>query len=295
MADKTAKTHEVAFMGTGIMGSAMAVHVANAGHNVRAWNRSAEKARAIEQERLVAFDEPGKAANGASHVILMLSDGPTCDHVLDGMGVYDELKDGATVIVMSSTDVKSAKGQFAECKKRNLGFIDAPVSGGQKGAVDAALKIMAGGKESVFEESRELLGCMGTPVLVGPAGSGQLAKLVNQNIVALTIMSVAESLLLAEKGGLDLGKVREALLGGFADSTVLRQHALRMISRDYKPGGPAKHQLKDLKGVHKSAMELGVDMPLLQHAMERYTRLIEKGGADMDHSAIIELMRGNIK
>ena len=286
---------DVAFLGTGIMGGHMVRHIASAGNNVRAWNRTKAKAKAIEGDRLRVSDSPAAAAAGASHVVLMLSDGPACDLVLSEMGVYDAVSETATVIVMSSTDVASARGQALECARRGIGYIDAPVSGGEKGARDATLRIMAGGEPRDFEQAVNLLECMGTPLLVGPPGCGQLAKLVNQNIVALTILTVAESLHLAEQGGLDLSKVREALLGGFADSTILRQHALRMISGDYEPGGPAKHHLKDLRGVLKSAEELGVDMPMLRHAEKSFAKFIELGGGDMDHSGIIEVMRGNMK
>lgn len=286
---------EVAFLGTGIMGSRMAAHIAAAGHSVRAWNRTAEKARAIERGGLAAVPAPAEAAQGASFAVLMLSDGPACDSVLDGMGVYGALESGSTVVVMSSTDVASARRQAAACAERNLGFLDAPVSGGEKGAAEATLRIMAGGDEGCFEAARPLLECMGVPVLLGPAGCGQLGKLVNQNIVALTIMAVAESLVLAERGGLDLERLREALLGGFADSTVMRQHALRMIERNFRPGGPAKHQLKDLRGVMESAAELGVGMPMLELAEKAFAEFVDKGGADMDHSGIVELMRGNMK
>lgn len=286
---------KVAFIGTGIMGSHMAKNIAKAGHGVRVWNRTREKADAIASGRIAVSASAAEAAKGASHVVLMLSDGKACDHVLSDMGVYDAAQKGAMVVVMSSTDVNSARNQAKECAQRDIAFLDAPVSGGEKGAREATLKIMAGGEPKHFEQAQELFECMGQPVLVGPAGSGQLAKLVNQNIVALTILSVAESFVLAEKAGLDLAKVREALSGGFADSTVLRQHALRMINDDFKPGGPAKHQLKDLRNALKSAEELQVDMPMLRHAEAIFAKFVEKGGGEMDHSGIIELLRGRME
>ena len=153
---------------------------------------------------------------------------------------------------------------------------------------------MAGGAQDVFERARPLLEVMGRPTHVGPAGTGQLSKLVNQMIVASTIVTVAEAVLLAERGGADPAKVREALLGGFADSTILRQHALRMIERDFQPGGPAKYQVKDTTTAVEFGRTIGLELPVLQVVDRLFGDMVEHGDGDLDHSAIIcEIGRRN--
>ena len=176
----------------------------------------------------------------------MLSSGPVCDEVMLGPGgTLAAMRKGSTLIVMSSIPVETAQAQARAAAAQSVAYLDAPVSGGEKGAAEGTLAIMVGGEEAAFERVRPVLEVMGRPTRVGPAGTGELAKLVNQLIVASTIAVVAEAVLLAERGGADPAKVREALLGGFAHSTILEQHALRMIARDFKPGGPAKYQVKD--------------------------------------------------
>jgi 3-hydroxyisobutyrate dehydrogenase-like beta-hydroxyacid dehydrogenase len=161
------------------------------------------------------------------------------------------------------------------------------VSGGEAGAEAGRLAIMAGGDVATFERWRALLESMGRPTRVGPVGSGQLAKLVNQMMVASTIAAVAEALLFAERGGADPAQVREALLGGFADSTVLRQHGLRMVQGQFKPGGPAKYQVKDTGTALALASSLGLKLPVLGLVDRLYADMVSHGDGDLDHSAII--------
>lgn len=201
----------VAFIGTGIMGQPMARNLLHAGFPVRAWNRSSARAQALAAQGAEAFQAPAHAANGAQVLICMLSDGPTCDEVLFGEnGAALALAPGALVIVMSSIPVDTAAAQARLCAERGLRYLDAPVSGGERGAREASLAIMVGGETVAFEQGREVLAAMGRPVHVGPAGTGELSKLVNQLIVASTIATVAEGLLLAERGGADPSKVHEA-------------------------------------------------------------------------------------
>jgi 2-hydroxy-3-oxopropionate reductase len=175
-----------------------------------------------------------------------------------------------------------------------LGFLDAPVSGGPGGAEQGTLAIMAGGAQADFDRVRPLLGHLGRPVLVGPAGSGQLAKLCNQTIVALTIGAVAEALLLARAGGADPAKVREAMTGGYAGSLILEVHGQRMIDRAFAPGGPSRLQLKDLHNILDAAASAGLQLPLAAHVTAMYESLVAGGGAELDHSALLlELERLN--
>lgn len=283
----------IGFVGTGIMGYHMARHLAEKGHRVAVWNRSPDKAERLARFGAQVVANAIDVARDADFVICMLSSGPVCDAVLLGQdGVLAAMKPGATLIVMSSIPVETARRQAEEAKARGVGYIDAPVSGGEKGADAASLAIMAGGDPEVIERARPILEAMGRPVRIGPNGTGQLAKLVNQMMVASTIAAVAEALMLAERGGADPGKVREALLGGFADSTILRMHGQRMIEGNFVPGGPAKYQVKDTTTALALGRSMGLDMPILQLVDRLFSDMVEHGDGDLDHSAIIlELKR----
>jgi 3-hydroxyisobutyrate dehydrogenase-like beta-hydroxyacid dehydrogenase len=278
----------VGFVGTGIMGAHMARRLAGAGHRVQAWNRTTDKAQQLTRFGVAVTTAAKDAARAADVVICMLSSGPVCDDVLLGPGaVLATMRPGSTLIVMSSIPVEAARHQSAAAMARGVDYLDAPVSGGEAGAEAGTLAIMAGGDEAVFERSRALFEAMGRPVRVGPAGSGQLAKLVNQMMVASTIAAVAEALLFAERGGADPAQVREALLGGFADSTVLRQHGRRMIERNFVPGGPAKYQVKDTSTALALSRSIGLELPLLGLVDRLFSDMVAHGDGDLDHSAVI--------
>ena len=282
----------VAFIGTGIMGKPMARNLLQAGYPVQAWNRSAAKASELAANGAEIFDTPALAANGAQVLICMLSDGPTCDHVLFGEGgAALALAPGALVIVMSSIPVDSAVEQARQCVARGLHYLDAPVSGGERGAREGNLAIMVGGEVAAFEQGREVLAAMGRPVHVGPAGTGELSKLVNQLIVASTIATVAEGLLLAERGGADPAKVHEALLGGFVDSPIWRQHGQRMLNNDFTPGGPAKWQLKDTRTALAQAQKLGLSLPVGNLVDGLFQAMVEAGDGELDHAGLIRQLR----
>ena len=285
----------IGFIGTGIMGGHMARRLSEAGFRLRAWNRTAEKAEALAAHGIEIAASASAAAAGAEVVICMLSSGPVCDAVLGGRdGVIAAMLTGATLVVMSSIPVETARAQADACARRGLGYLDAPVSGGERGARDGTLAIMAGGEAGAVEELAPLFAPLGRTTHVGPAGSGQLAKLANQLIVASNICAVAEALLLAERGGADPARVREALLGGFADSTVLRQHGERMVRGDFTPGGPAKYQVKDTSTALRLARTLGLSLPIADAVDRLFQNLVDHGGADMDHSAVlVELRRTN--
>ncbi len=285
----------VGFVGTGIMGTPMAARLTAAGFDVTAWNRTAAKAEPLRGRGVRLAARPADVAEGADAVVCMLSSGPVCDEVLGGLGgVIDTMAHGAALVVMSSIPVATARDQAALAARRGLLYVDAPVSGGEKGAIEGTLAIMAGGEAAVIELLRPLFIPLGRLTHVGPAGTGSLAKLANQAIVATTITAVAEALLLAERGGADPAQVREALLGGFADSAILRQHGRRMVEGDFVPGGPAKYQVKDTSAALACASELGLTLPVLRHVDALFRSLVEHGGADLDHSAmLLELRRIN--
>ncbi len=282
----------VGFIGTGIMGFHMARRLAQAGHTVQAWNRTPDKAERLAPFGVQVCACAADAACNADVVICMLSAGPVCDEVLLGHGeVLASMRRGSALIVMSSIPVETARRQHEAASARNVAYLDAPVSGGEAGAEAGRLAIMAGGEAAPFETWRGLLEVMGRPTHVGPVGSGQLAKLANQMMVASTIAAVAEALLFAECGGADPAQVREALLGGFADSTVLRQHGLRMVQQQFKPGGPAKYQVKDTSTALTLAKTLGLELPVLRVVDRLYADMVSHGDGELDHSGIIREIR----
>ena len=282
----------VGFIGTGIMGQPMARNLLQAGYPVRAWNRSPAKAQELAAHGAEVLPTPALAAKGAQVLVCMLSDGPTCDEVLFGEGgAARVLAPGALVIVMSSIAVDSAVEQARQCAALGLHYLDAPVSGGERGAREASLAIMVGGEVAAFEQGRQVLAAMGRPVHVGPAGTGELSKLVNQLIVASTIATVAEGLLLAERGGADPAKVHEALLGGFVDSPIWRQHGQRMLDNDFTPGGPAKWQLKDTRTALAQAQKLGLSLPVGSLVDGLFQAMIEAGDGELDHAGLIRQLR----
>jgi len=287
------KTLNVGFIGIGIMGYHMARRIAEQGHRVRAWNRTQDKAQRLAAFGIEVEANAADCARNADVMICMLSSGPVCDEVLLGeRGVLAAMKSGSTLIVMSSIPVETARHQAEAARALGVDYLDAPVSGGEKGAEAAKLAIMVGGEVEVFERSRPLFETMGRPVRVGPTGSGQLSKLANQMMVASTITAVAEALLFAERGGADPAKLREALLGGFADSTILRLHGQRMIEGNFVPGGPAKYQPKDTSTALALARSIGLELPMLDLVDRLYRDMVEHGDGDLDHSAIIlELKR----
>ena len=288
-------TGRIAFIGTGIMGAPMAANLAESGFEVVAWNRTAAKAAALESRGVRMADSVVEAVRHAEVVVCMLSSGPVCDDILLGpQGVFAAIRESGLVIVMSSIPVGTARAQAEAARRLGLRYVDAPVSGGESGAREATLAIMAGGEADDYAAALPVFGALGRPTHVGPAGSGQLAKLVNQLMVASTIVAVSEGLLLAERGGADPAKVREALLGGFANSTVLRIHGRRMVERDFLPGGPAKYQFKDTSTARAFASSVQLDLPMLRIADDMFADLVAHGDGDLDHSAaILELHRRN--
>lgn len=290
---KTVST--IAVIGTGIMGGPMAGRLAEAGFSVTAWNRSSRKAVALRERGVVVADNAAAAVANVDVVICMLSSGPVCEEVLlTENGVIAAMKQGSTLVIMSSIPVETAVKLTNAASDCGIECLDAPVSGGEKGAVEGTLAIMAGGDASVVDRLARVFACLGQVTHVGPSGCGALTKLANQLIVAGTICAVAEALTLAEQGGADPAKVREALLGGFADSTVFRQHGLRMVEGNFKPGGPAKYQLKDTSAALGFARRRQLRLPVSEEVDRLFQAMVEHGDGDLDHSAVIlELQRMN--
>ncbi len=286
---------KITFLGTGLMGYPMTLNLLSAGHEVTVWNRTADKAAPLTTKGATLAERPADAVRGADIIISMLSNGPATRGLQADAGLRDALREGALWIEMSSIKPEEARSQAEDLKSLGVDHLDAPVSGGTKGAEDGTLAIMVGGEAETFERAQPVLSAMGRPVLVGSSGAGQLAKLANQGIVATTLGVVAEAMLLIEKGGGDPGAVREALKGGFADGTILQLQGARMSSRDFEARGNVTNQVKDLDNLLGEAANIGLSLPLAGHMRDRFAHLRDQmDGGDLDHSAIfLELLSRN--
>ncbi len=283
----------ISFLGIGLMGAPMVARLLDAGFSLTLWNRTPDKTQPFAGRARIAAT-PAQAVAEADVVITMLENGAVVDQVLYQGDAIAGLRPGALVIDMSSVEPATARRHGEQVAKLGGGYLDAPVSGGTRGAQAGTLSIMVGGADPVFDQATSVFQPMGTVTHIGPVGSGQLAKLANQAIVGITIGAVSEALLLAARGGARPEKVREALLGGFAGSKILEQHGERMLSRDFEPGAPARIQLKDLRMILDEARAEGLTLPLSQRVFEEYQALLASGHGDVDHSGLLlELERLN--
>lgn len=289
------QARRIALMGTGLMGFPMSQNLLRAGHDLTVWNRNAERAQPLVSEGAAMAVSPADAVADAEFVITMLADGYATATIVEDPAVLAALKPGTVWIEMSSAKPEHARSQAEGLSKLGVRHLDAPVSGGTKGAEAATLAIMVGGPEETFTTAKQVLTAMGNPVHVGPSGTGQLSKLANQTIVAVTISAVAEAMLLVEQGGADPAAVRLALKGGFADSTILQQHGQRMTDGNFEPGGLTKFQVKDLNNTLDEAAALGLELPATETVRDRFQDFIDKlDGAEKDHSGLyLELKARN--
>ncbi len=288
---------KVAVIGTGIMGFHMAHRLAEGGFSVSAWNRTPEKAEPLKAYGVDVVTTAEDAAKDVDTAVLMVSDGPATDEVIfgvEGGGLLNVMKPGATILVMSSIPVETALRQGEATKEKGLSYLDAPVSGGEPGARDGTLAIMAGGDREAFDRLHAVFSIFGRATYVGGAGAGSLAKLANQMIVGNTIATVAEALILAEQGGADPQGVIDALTGGFADSVILQNHGRRMIKGDFNPGGPVRLQLKDLRTAMAFGESRDLTLPMTSQARDIFETLAQAGHENLDHAAAyLELKHRN--
>jgi 3-hydroxyisobutyrate dehydrogenase-like beta-hydroxyacid dehydrogenase len=266
------------------MGDPMARRLLLAGYPVTVWNRTRGKADALATSGARPAASVGAAVRHADIVISMLEAGPVVAQVLDA--ALDQLAFGTLWIDMSSTRQSEAQQLHARLQARGCHFIDAPVSGGVAGAQAGTLAIMAGASSADYARAEPLLSAMGRPTLVGPAGSGQVAKLCNQLIVGATLNIVAEALLLAQAAGADPAAVRSAIRGGFAESRILDLHGQRMLERNFVAGGQVKSQVKDMNNILAAAKAANVTLPVTELVAERY-QSIENTFPAADHSAAL--------
>lgn len=234
------------------MGLPMAGRLVKAGYPLVAWNRTREKALPLEPLGAEVASTLDEAVKSADMVITMLEAGPVVKSVVQSMSPV--LREGTLLIDMSSTKQSEAREIRQMLEPRRVAFLDAPVSGGVVGAEAGTLAIMVGGTEKDFQRARPVFEVMGRPTLVGPTGSGQIAKLCNQLIVGGTVAIVAEAMLLAQAGGADPEAMRRAIRGGFAESRILELHGQRMLDRNFKPGGQIKSQAKDHANIMAAAL-----------------------------------------
>ena len=281
----------IGFIGLGIMGKPMAGHLIKGGYTLYLHSRSGVPDE-LTGAGGKACGSAKEVAQKADIVITMVPDTPDVEKVLFGKdGVAEGLSKDKIVIDMSSISPIATK-EFAE-KIRKLGadYVDAPVSGGEVGAKNAALTIMVGAAEKTFDKVKPLFELMGKNItLVGEVGAGQVCKVANQIVVALNIEAVAEALLLASKAGVDPARVRQALMGGFASSKVLEVHGERMIKRTFDPGFRIELHQKDLNLALSSARALKMSLPNTATAQELFSACQAQGGARWDHSAMVKAL-----
>ncbi len=284
---------KIGFIGLGIMGHPMAAHLQAGGNELFVLKRSKPTPADIAEGGAVECATSKEVAEKADIIITMVPDTPDVEAVLFGDdGVAAGLSKGKMVIDMSSISPTATKTFAAKINELGCQYLDAPVSGGQVGAQNAALTIMVGGPQAAFDAAKPLFDLMGKNItLVGVEnGAGQTCKVANQIIVALNIEAVSEALLFASKAGADPAKVREALMGGFAASKILEVHGERMIKRTFDPGFRIELHQKDLNLALQSAREIGVSLPNTATAQELFNACAASGGAGWDHSAMVRAL-----
>ena len=283
----------VGFIGLGIMGAPMARHLLAAGFPLTVHSRSPGPVDALVEAGAARASSPAELARASDVVVTMLPDTPDVEHVMLGDdGVVAGAAAGSLVIDMSTIDPGPTRAIAEQLAARDVEMLDAPVSGGERGAIDGTLSIMVGGSDEAFARAMPILQAMGKNIVhVGPSGAGQITKACNQLVVAATIEAVAEALVLAERSGVDAAKVREALLGGFAGSKILEVHGQRMLDRAFEPGFRARLHRKDARIVLDAAQAAGSPIPAFQVVAAQLDRLVDEADrGDLDHSALFTLL-----
>jgi 3-hydroxyisobutyrate dehydrogenase-like beta-hydroxyacid dehydrogenase len=270
------------------MGKPMCLNLLSAGAELCVFNRSAAAIDEIKNEQVTVMADPAAVAAEVDLVILMLADTPAVEQVLfTERGVAQGIHANSLIVDMGTTATLATRKFAHRLAEKGARYIDAPVSGGQIGAKEATLSIMAGGEVADIDAVMPVFEAMGRLVThVGPVSSGQVTKAVNQVIVGLTIGAVSEALAVAKKAGVDLKKAQQALMGGHASSRILQEHGTRMINQTFEPGGKVVTQAKDMQQALDLAAALGVELPATALNLSLYKDLIENGLGALDHSAL---------
>ena len=285
-------TMKLGFVGLGIMGRPMALNLRKAGHVLWVYGRRAATMKPLADAGAAMCSSPKDVAANADVVFICVSDTPDVEQVILGKdGLIHGVRPGSVVVDMSTISPAATRTFASELKKRGADMLDAPVSGGEVGAIDATLSIMVGGKPEVFARVKPFFDAMGKNIVhVGDHGAGQVAKACNQVVAAVTIEAVAEALTFARRSGVDPAKVRAALLGGFAGSKILEAHGQRMLDHDFKPGFKVKLHQKDLKIVMDDARKLGLTLPCAALVAQHLNALMDSGDGDLDSAAIVKVV-----
>lgn len=281
----------IGFIGLGIMGKPMARNLLKSGYKLTVYNRSPAPVKELAGEGAIPAANIKELGKSCDIVITMLPDGPDVEKVCLGEdGLACTMRQWSLIIDMSSIAPVVTKRIGVVLKEKGIRMLDAPVSGGEKGAIEGTLSIMAGGSETDFNSAKPILEKMGKSVtLVGELGAGQTAKLVNQILVAIHISAMGEAFTLAAKSGIDPGKIFEAIKAGMAGSKILDVKMPMVLSRNFKPGFKMRLHQKDLQNALNTARELGLCLPLTGLIQQFLTNLVGKGRGEEDHSALVKV------
>lgn len=280
---------KIGFLGLGIMGRPMALNLIKGGHEVTVWARRPESMQPLLAAGALAAASPADVARVSEVVISMVADAPDVAEVM--RGVAAGAQSGLVAVDMSTIAPAAAKKIGEDLAAAGVDFLDAPVSGGEVGAIAGTLSIMVGGSAAAFARAQPALACMGKNVIhVGASGAGQVTKAANQILTGMGVLAVAEAFAFASKNGVDVGKVREALLGGFAYSRILENHGQRMLDRNFKPGFKSWMHEKDLNIVMQTAHELGLCLPGSAATAQMFNAMVGSGLGEEDSIAVLKLL-----
>jgi 2-hydroxy-3-oxopropionate reductase len=285
-------TINIGFIGPGIMGGPMALNLMKGGHKLWVYARRPEATQALVKAGATYCATAMEVATHADVIFLIVSDTPDVESVIFGeTGIAKQARSGSVIVDMSTISPTATKVFAERLAKQGVDMLDAPVSGGETGAINGTLSIMVGGKAKVFERVKPLFELMGKNIVhVGGNGAGQVAKACNQIVVAVTIEAVAEALTFARKNGADAAKVREALMGGFAGSKVMEVHGKRMLDNEFKPGFKVGLHQKDMRIVMETAHQLGVALPAAALVTQHLNALMGTGDKDLDSAAVVKVV-----
>ena len=280
---------KIGFIGLGIMGRPMALNLLKGGHQLTVWARREVSMAPLLEAGALGAKSPAEAGQGVDLVVSMVADAPDVAEVM--REVAKTAAPGLVAVDMSTISPAAARQIGQELAASGVDFIDAPVSGGEVGAIAGSLSIMVGGSEAGFARAKPAFECMGKNIVhVGESGAGQVTKAANQIMTGMGVLAVAEAFAFASKNGVDQGKVREALLGGFAYSKILENHGQRMLDRNFKPGFKSWMHEKDLNIVMQTAHELGLFLPGSAATAQMFNAMVGSGLGEEDSIAVLKLL-----
>lgn len=285
----------IGIIGLGIMGSPMAMNLLKANYKLGLYARRSKSLEAFKADEIKIFNSPSDLAKNCSVTITIVSDSPDVRALVTGTdGIIQGASAGHLLIDMSTISPEVTRELAGQLSSKEIDMLDAPVSGGEQGAIDGTLSIMVGGDSNIFKQAFPILKCLGKNIIhVGEHGAGQVAKACNQILVAQTMSAVAEAFLLAKSSGVDPNKVRDALLGGFAYSKILEVHGKRMLDNTYQPGFKAKLHNKDMEIALNSARQNHISIPGAELVAKYLREVVECGDGDLDSAAIAKIIFKN--